>query len=155
MPKNLVIERNILRMMLKGLSPKKIIEKLNRNLISMYIEAFQSYVMNLAISRLYLMMYNSFKVRNLCEVIPYPTPLLKPNDFCSKIVLDVFKDELQLEKLNYYVRYLHRGVRETTLSIEKPKVSIANNNLVVEFELKPSSYATVVLREMLREKFMV
>jgi len=154
MPKHLDLERKVLTLLLKGLKPKDIIMRLNRNVLEIFIESFQSYIINLSLSKLYLMYSNCKELLSKCEVLPYPTPTINTYDICSEVVKDTFRSVID-DVRGPFSKYLRRGFRETVVIVEDVHISYNDGILNLRFRLPPSAYATVILRELLRSKLKV
>ncbi len=154
MPKHLSLERRVLTLLLKGLKPKDVIMKLGRGIIEIFIEALQSYIINLSLSELYLMYGGCEELLKRCEVLPYPIPTLDVRDVCSEVVTGTFK-EIVSNAFGPFSKYLRRGFREVVVSAKNIHVSYDKGEVKLCFSLPPSAYATVILREILRDKLKV
>lgn len=149
LPKSLVPERRVLQRLIDGASYEGALRSVGIWLIRLYIEAYQSYLFNVALSDALRELGSVESLMSKCDVFPIPHPDVR-KDKCSKYVVRV----LAREGIGADVpgkKLMVRGVRETYFNVLGLKTFRAGADLLnLRFSLRPSVYATVMLREMLR-----
>ncbi|OYT50668.1 MAG: hypothetical protein B6U73_03460 [Desulfurococcales archaeon ex4484_204] len=155
-PKSFTIERKLLRYLLKGRSSKGSVMMLAPNIIRMYIEAYQSYIFNLALSRAIIDFEGFTRLLRRCEIMPMPRPDVRAYDECSKYAVDTLKDE-GIERSTELSRYLNRGIRQIYFKLIGEAVcsEVSNHACWLTFTLPVSAYATILLRELIRDGLRV
>ncbi|MCD6324401.1 MAG: tRNA pseudouridine(13) synthase TruD, partial [Desulfurococcales archaeon] len=149
LPKKLVAERKVLKALLSGKTFKEAMMCVGKWLLRFYAEAFQSYIFNKALSNSIINYGSVEKFSSLCAVYPIPHPDIKGKDECSRHVIEAMREEFKGVE---HKELLFRGVRETSMHPRGVMLtSFKEGNTVLRFFLRPSSYASVVLREMFRE----
>ncbi len=148
-PKALRIEREVLKALLSGRTYRDALLQVGKKLLRFYVEAYQSYLFNKALSNAIISYEGVEALASSCEVWPIPNPSVKEGDWCSSHVAEVVKEELR----DVVAReFLFRGVRETTVTPKAASLSsLTEGNAVLRFFLNPSTYASVILREIFRE----
>ncbi|MGC9780604.1 MAG: tRNA pseudouridine(13) synthase TruD [Candidatus Heimdallarchaeota archaeon] len=166
LPKSMVFERMILKHLIK--SPNNFIgalQKLPKNLLRIFIHSYQSYLWNLALSER-MKRYGNLSqkpidiIENKQVVLPIVGYMsnLSDNDL-SNFILDILeKDGITLE--NFKVKCLPSlkfGGSNRKLAMEPKKFDFTisanpngNIDVNVRFSLKPGSYATVLMRELMK-----
>ncbi len=150
LPKSLVPERRVLQRLIDGANYEEALRSVGRWLIKLYIEAYQSYLFNVALSNALRELGGVEPLMNKCDVFPIPHPDLR-KDECSEYVIRVLAKE-GIDSNVPGKKLMVRGVRETYFNVLGLKTfRVGENVLNLRFSLRPSVYATVMLREMLRE----
>ncbi len=148
-PKGMWIERKVLSELVKGTPPRKALMSLGPQLLRLYAEAFQAYLFNISLSDALITEGSVEKLMSKCEVFPLPYPGLG-KDPCSAHILKAVR-EFGISEDAPGARYLRRGVRDVYFMVEAPKFFQGEGGRPsVRFKLKPSVYATVMLRELVR-----
>ncbi len=153
-PRSFRTEVRVLRKLLKGFSYRRAMMSLGSWLIKFFIEAYQSYLFNMALSKAIAINEGLDELLSKCEVLPLPHHNVVKNDECSSYVVSVMKEH-GFRPVAPALKYLRRGVRNTYTYTKSLQAEFREGELLLRFELKPSSYATVVLREALREGLKV
>lgn len=151
-PRSLSLERRIASALANGYSCDEVVEHVIRRWEkAMFVEALQSYLFNLALSRA-VIEYGSLEgVARRCDVLPLPSPLIKASDDCSKISKEVFDEEVK-HFLDTYRGLWRRAVRPVYFIPEELSVDyLAKDRAIMRFFLGPSTYASVMIREIVRD----
>ncbi|RLG86110.1 MAG: hypothetical protein DRO39_03970 [Thermoprotei archaeon] len=147
----LELEYTVSRRLCRGSDTLNALQALGKDVLMLYVNAFQSYLFNRILSRLWVL--GSVKGR-----VPVPGHGLRvSNDLISKIVREVLDMEsvnpsdFRLEKLGVKARYWYRE----PFMVVKPEIKCVHqvskeSACTLSFILRRGSYATVVLRELLK-----
>jgi len=162
--KGLLFEKVILRNLIRyGTDYHRILKRLPPFLLRMLIEAYQGYIFNKILSRLLIenpSMIDRYE-KTLLPLVGYKLKI--PNDEVGRILKEILDDEnikLNLFKNRHIPSLSSKGsLRPAFLHItfeEKSLEKTRNNtfNLRLRFSLGKGQYATVVLREILKENFL-
>ena len=159
--KGFIFEKNALMNLLRyGENYKKIIKKLPRILIRMLLEAYQSYIFNLALSK-YKIDYGDFPQSSGNYKIPllgYDTKL-KENKI-GIVIKEILKEEnVKLDDFrNKEIPSLNLGgsQRESVLEFKLSEYEIRTsmNEAYLVFSLKKGQFATIVMREIFKENIL-
>ncbi len=150
-PSKFWIERKVISDLIRGKSPRDVIKSLGTKYLRLFIEAYQSYLFNLALSKLIIDLGSTYEVARRCDVLELPNLGIRYlSNQCDYVVKEVVNEYLRgLAK--DFVKYLRSGVRSTVFTVRDLVISREGNYVVIGFTLGPSTYASVVLRELLRE----
>ena len=149
-PHSLRNEVLVARNLVSGKSPKSSLKALSKWYIIFFVEAYQSYLFNLSLSKALTDKGSVESLSKVCDVLPIPHPALIGRGVCDSYSIEVAKEEGLSEDLPG-VKYMQHGVRDSSLKAINARIYEVNNLLTLSFTLRPSSYATVVLREVFRE----
>ncbi len=145
LPKSLRKERTIIGELLKGKSYRSALFSLGKPMISLFINAYQSYVFNYALSRC---------IEEECKERKGKVPgyILWPDkhnlfDSFLKEVLE--NDGIEKEDFRKFKRFSTQGDWRNTIE-EAQYLTVSGNTL--SFFLNKSAYATSFLREVLKPK---
>ncbi len=153
LPRGLKLERRVLRAYLRLGDPgKALLRSTPHSLLKFFVEAYQSYLFNLALSRLFEEVGDVEGVSKYCELLELPRPLL-PTSRCSRYSAEAVAEDLGDKVRGVGASLMARYARETTFTVENLSVKPrSTSTLVVSFNLRRGSYATVYLRELLRDR---
>ncbi|MEM1931402.1 MAG: tRNA pseudouridine(13) synthase TruD [Sulfolobales archaeon] len=155
-PKSFVIERSVLKKYIEtGNSREAVTKGLPRNLLRFFVESYQSYLFNKALSVLAATAGSIEDVEKRCEVLELPRPGISPQG-CSKYSHESIAEDLgtRLEVVNKAL--FTKSVRESVFRVSDPRVTILTDGVVrLSFKLGRGSYATVYLRELLRDNLVI
>jgi len=149
-PPYLRLESLVAHKLVSGKNPKASIMALGRWYINFFVEAYQSFLFNLALSRALIDAGSVEAVSESCDVLPIPHPAAKVRDECDIYLREVLKEEGISEGLPG-IKYMRRGIRDSSLRIGNVGSYGTGDTLTVSFVLRPSAYATIILREIFRE----
>lgn len=175
-PRTLFYERIVVRRLLEGCSPLEVLRRLPRSLRLLYVSGYQSYLFNLALSRRLVETRldptaimegdivkgakDSSMVRKGLSVVYMVAPGVgvrferlrgRPGEIVREVMAeeDVKPEEFRVEELDIKCKAVFREVfmkfRELKLTVQpgcKP---------VLSFMLPQGGYATVLLRELLKQ----
>ncbi len=155
-PRKLRFERMVLGELLRGSSFKEALLSLGRWFLRFSIEAYQSYLFNLALSSALTELGSVEALHKRCEVFPIPeVGILDERDDCSKYAKMVLKQE-GIDRDVKGASLMVKGVRETYFNTMNVRLSRLGDGVVnFRFTLKPATYATVLLREIFRDNLML
>jgi len=149
-PRNFSVERSLIKGLLRGMSAREVLRLIDEWLVRMYVEAYQSYLFNLALSKLAIQLGDVDVLTRKCDVIPLPRPDLSLFDECTRESIKAVEEELKsINAGSKYLKYLSRSSREVVFTLHEFTYEVINNEAILKFFLKPSTYATVFLRELL------
>jgi len=159
-PKKFWIERQIIRKLLRGLNVKDAILSLNSRILRIYAEAYQAYLFNIALSIGLEECESLNELISRCRVLPMPNPFSSKsigNEYCNELVRRVIALDYRscCESSKEVRRLFSTGVRRTSFNVLKPGYIVGDSKIWLKFELPPASYATVLLREMLRDNLIL
>lgn len=154
-PKRFTVERSVLRKYIETADPKKaIFQGLPRGMVKFFVEAYQSYLFNKALSAIVEVVGNVDEVGNKCDVLELPRPDLPPEG-CGKFSLEVLREDLGVQ-LSIDKSLFVRAVRETTFRPRDLRIDVVSPSVIeLRFKLNRGCYATVYLRELLRENLHI
>jgi len=148
-PKSFRLERRVLKAIMRGKSYREAIMTLSPWYLRFFVEAYQAYLFNLALSKAIAYSNGLDNLISRCEVFPLPKPGLS-KDECTRYIVSIMK-EANFKALSEFRKFLRSGVRETYFNVRDLKWELINGKLVMRFMLRPATYASVLLREFLRE----
>ncbi|MEM0086547.1 MAG: tRNA pseudouridine(13) synthase TruD [Zestosphaera sp.] len=149
-PRSFSVERSLIRGLLRGMNTRDVLNLIDEWLIRMYVEAYQSYLFNLALSKLVTQLGDVDTLARKCDVIPLPRPNLSLVDECTRESVKAVEEELKfIDARSKYVKYLSKSSREVVFTLRDFKYEEIGSKALLKFFLKPSTYATVFLRELL------
>ncbi len=149
-PRSFSVERSLIRGLLRGMNTREVLDSIDEWLMRMYVEAYQSYLFNLALSKLAIQSGDADVLMRRCDVIPLPRPNLSLVDECTRESVKVVEEELKLiDVRSKYTKYLSKSSREVVFTLQNFTYEEVSNGVLLKFFLKPSTYATVFLRELL------
>lgn len=148
-PKKFRFERLLLRELIKGRDLRRTLKVIDEWLLKIYVEAFQSYLFNLSLSRLAISFGSVDELARTCEALPLPGTNVRAPDKCAQESIKLIAEELkELTGKSAYSRYLREGARETTFTLQELTLKLNESNVLLSFLLKPSTYATIFIREL-------
>ena len=153
-PPYLYAEKLVIEKLSKGTTPKEALNSLGTWYSRLFVEAYQSYLFNLALSEALLHEGSIETLSNKCEVFPIPHFLVSKKGACTEYIMNVVSRE-GLDRSLENSKLLHRGVREVSFKALSAKLLESEDLINLTFTLRPSVYATIILREMLRDKLLV
>lgn len=149
-PKNFRVERLLLKELIRGRRPEEALNRVDKWLLRMYVEAFQSYLFNISLSRLAMSLGGVDELARACDLLPLPRPGLKTLDRCSQESVKAVEEELEaVNTAGAYTRYLNRGSREATFTPQDLTLNVREDVVTLGFTLKPAMYATIFVRELI------
>lgn len=151
-PRSLSLERRVASALAEGAPCEDVVERvIGRWERALFVEALQSYLFNLALSRM-VMEYGSLKdAARACEVLPLPSPLVKGGDECSVISRRVLEEEVGWVPSNLR-NVWRRAVRPVYFVPEEVSINyLGSRKAMLRFFLGPSTYASVMIREIVRD----
>lgn len=151
-PRGMAYERMLLRVLSEGGSAMEALRALPAGLNKLFIDACQSYIFNTSMSRF---LQNKDSITNFpAPVVGYRT-VLTSNEFDS-VVQKVLVEE-GISEENFFVQKMPelsaKGTLRSALIYPRIECTIGNGFAKLVFELKKGSYATVVLREIMKPAF--
>jgi len=147
-PKSFHLERRVLRAIMHGKSFREALMTLSPWYLRFFVEAYQAYLFNLALSKAIAYSDGLDNLVSKCEVFPLPKPGLS-KDECTRYVVSVMK-EANFKALSEFRKFLRSGARETYFNVHKLSWEVVDERLLMRFMLRPATYASVLLREFLR-----
>ncbi len=155
-PKGLNVERFVVRKLLEGVSPRDVILRyLSRFYLRLYLEAYQSYLFNIALSNAVLTYGSLEGFANECAVLQLPYPgfkVVEPR--CDSVVSEVLREE-GIGESGVGLKEWSLRVRDVGMVVHKFRVRPAGRGALISFELGRGSYASIFLRELLREGYLI
>jgi tRNA pseudouridine13 synthase len=153
-PRRFIVERSVLRKYIETADPRRaILQGLPRGMVRFFVEAYQSYLFNRALSSMGEAMGSVDDVGTKCEVLELPRPGLSL-DSCSKFSQQVLQEDLATRQ-NIDKSMFVRTFRETVFRPKDIEVKASPNTIELHFKLSRGCYATVYLRELLRENLHI
>ncbi len=151
-PRSLSLEKRVASALARGASCDEVIERVIRRWEkALFIEALQSYLFNLALSRMVIERGSLKDVARVCEVLPLPSPFVGGSDLCSGTSRRILKEEV--ERIIGDLKNLwRRAVRPVYFVPEGVAIDyLGSREAMLRFFLGPSTYASVMIREMVRD----
>jgi len=163
--KGFIFERIMLRGLLRYKNSEKILRTVPSFLLRMFIEAFQAYIFNLLLSRLTRDNISDInRMKNLdLPVIGFRTSLNNISEEIKSLVNEILSAlglNLISFKNNEFPPLSSKGtIRRAIMGIKFEKEQIiksegGNINLFLQFTLKKGEYATVIIREIVKEHIL-
>ena len=149
-PHSLRLEALVARNLMKGKSPEASLKSLGRWYINFFVEAYQSYLFNLSLSKALVHEGSVEALSNVCAVLPIPHPALNEKGGCDAYSKEIIREEGISQDLPG-VKLMQHGVRDSSFKVINARSFGVDGILILSFALRPSTYATVVLREVFRE----
>lgn len=179
MPKSLDVERMILKKILKGYDEIALLRSLPIRLRRLFVEAYQSYIFNRSLSLvvnskvdlssfekddIIVRLDEPFKVKRAkgyeqgytiaMPIIGYSTRFNEGR--FDKFIKKVLNEE-NVEPKDFYVKEMQEvsaegGFRVPCLNVKDFFYEISNKDVKVKFMLYKGSYATILLREIIKPK---
>lgn len=151
-PRSFSIERSVLKKYVETMDAREAVTKgVPHSLLRFFVEAYQSYLFNKALSLLAGTVGGIGEVERECEVLELPRPDVSPEG-CGKyaretVLADLGGDADRVDKALFV-----RSVRESVFRVRDLRVTtVSGGTMKLSFRLGRGSYATVYLRELLRE----
>ena len=149
-PRKFSIERSLIKGLLRGLSAREVLKLISEWLARMYVEAYQSYLFNLALSKLTIQLGSIDALTRKCDVIPLPRPHVSLSDECTRESIKAVEEELKsINTESEFFKYLSKSSREVVFTLQNFTYEVINDKTLLKFFLRPSTYATVFLRELI------
>ncbi len=148
-PKSFHLERRVLRAIMRGKSLREALLVLGPWYLRFFVEAYQAYLFNLALSKAIAYSDGLDNLVSVCEVFPLPKPGLR-KDMCTRYVVSVMK-EANFRAISEFRKFLRSGARETYFNVRDISWEVVGERLLMRFILRPATYASVLLREFLRD----
>ncbi len=159
--KGFLFEKKLLRELIKSRDIKRVIRRLPKFLVNMFLEAYQSYLFNLTLSE-YRRRGGEYVENDKIVKLPligYNTPTVRlpeVNDIIGEIISEegikytYFKNR-EIPSLN-----VKGSLRASALRFSPRKTEIIPNDKIIkiEFALEKGQYATIILREMFKENIL-
>jgi len=153
-PRKFWIERSIIRKLIRGFSPKDAVLSLDHRILRLYVEAYQAYLFNIALSTGLLECGSVEDFSKRCGILPLPGPAdgkYVKGKYCRDLITQVVKSKCtEICDTNEVRRLFSKKARPTYFKVLRPVYKARREGVWFEFELPSGSYATVLLREMLR-----
>ncbi len=154
-PSRYWIERSVCMAMMRYGDPLTAIKSLPMEIRHFYVEAYQSYLFNKALSNALRALGSVEGVRERCETLVVPGTNVKlRNDVCQSSIRDVMESE-GIGCEDFLVRELGvvaKGhVRDSTFKVKELSLRIISDGVWMEFMLPRGSYASIILREIFKE----
>ncbi len=151
LPNKFWLERKVISELLSGKSAKEAMYSLGSKYLRLFIEAYQSYLFNLALSKLIINLGGIDEVTSKCDVIKLPSVNVSyGDDLCDSVVKEITEEYLS-NVSKEFMKFLRKGVRSTSFMVEDLIIDCDGRYVILKFRLGPSTYASVVLRELLGE----
>ena len=156
-----LFERILIKNILKGWDTIKILKKLPKFLLRMFIEAYQSYIFNKTLS-IYRMDGGNYTTESgsifRLPLLGYNTKIKQRN---VKELIDVVLDEENINLSMFRNKYipslsLEGTTRRAALKFRLSKINYIEkeNSLEVEFKLGKGEFATIILREIFKHNIL-
>lgn len=155
-PRDLVIERRVAYLMTRYGDYLRVIKTLSNDLISLYIGAYQAYLFNKILSKLIEHFKDVNELRKTCPTLMVPGLNMKigGNDICSQITKEIIDSE-GISINDFLINELRVSAktyaRESVFKPEDFKYISSSKGLWLNFTLPRGSYASILLRELLRD----
>lgn len=148
------IERRVCKSMMMHNEPLRALNSLPMEVRSFYVEAYQSYLFNIALSNALRALGSVEGVRDVCETLVVPGSNMKVYEgICTSLVYEVMNSE-GITCEDFIVRELRvtgkAYVRESTFKVGNLTLRPTPNGVWIEFTLPRGSYASVILREIFK-----
>ena len=162
-PRKFWIERFIIRKLMKGCSPREAVLSLDHKILKLYIEAYQAYLFNIMLS-IGLLECGSIDILSReCKVLPLPGPNAlsisskgSKSGYCRDLIMRVLEmNYVSSCRIREVRRLFSKRVRPTYFKVFRLDYIVEKDNVWLRFELSSGSYATVLLRELLRENLIL
>ncbi len=146
----LYYEWRLSRILSKKRSLEAVIYGLKKNVLLLFIEAYQSYLFNEALNR-YIKKYGWVREEEICV---YGPGCRGNSDLYHDIlcVEGLSADSLVNSLSSYGVSGWRRNI---VLKLVDPEINILNGELWIKFTLGIGQYATIVLRELFKENLLI
>ncbi|QQG39688.1 MAG: tRNA pseudouridine(13) synthase TruD [Candidatus Aenigmatarchaeota archaeon] len=149
-PRGMAYERMLLTVLAEGGGSIQALRALPLGLAKLFIDAYQSYIFNLALSRF---LEGKETITNFpAHVTGYKTSLGKGEfDHCVRKVLEeesVTEEDFFVQKMPELAQ---KGAIRSAMIYPKIAFSTASGSATLRFELKKGSYATTVIREITKD----
>lgn len=159
-PRKFWIEKSVIRKLMRGLNPKDAVLSLSRKILKLYVEAYQAYLFNIALSTGLLECGSVEEFSRRCGVLPMPGPASSSryirNKYCHDLVMQVIKSSCTSTcDIDEVRKLFNKSVRPTYFRVLRPAYEVQGSNVWLKFELPSGSYATILLREMLRNNLVL
>ncbi len=151
-PRSLSLERKVATALANGASCDEVVNHvIGRWEKTLFVEALQSYLFNLALSRMVIDYGSLREVARTCEVLPLPSPLVRGRDVCSEVSRRVLEEEVALVS-NSFKSFWRRAVRPVYFVPSDLAINYSGpREAILSFFLGPSTYASVMIREIVRD----
>jgi len=141
-------------------SPLKIIKTIPKNTLQLYVNAYQSYLFNVVLSKTWLDIIERYDLVKALDIIRKDMPFLPilgaSTQYPTKISRDILNDVLYTEDVkleDFYIKelglFINGDYRKSYMTIEDFQYSLSDNSIKLKFTLESGCYATIALREIL------
>ncbi|MEM0005664.1 MAG: tRNA pseudouridine(13) synthase TruD [Ignisphaera sp.] len=144
----------------KNIDDLRTLKAIPKKMLQLYVNAYQSYLFNTILSRIWIEIIEKYGLDNGIEIIKRDLPYLPIPGSSTTVSRDIVKrilDEILdtediklsdfcIEELNLCI---HGDYRRSYLVIEDLSYSVSDSSIKITFTLESGSYATIVLREIL------
>lgn len=177
-PKGMDLERNLLQSLLDGKEYKYALRSIPINIRRLFVHAYQAYLFNKCLSNMLrngesinsclkndfcfklenrmalgkLMKYTNNDASNLVPAMQLPGYSFKSKDGRFEDTLSIIMQEENISAKNFYIKEMQElsvegGFRQLPLLVNDFSYS---ENLLVKFKIPTGSYATILLRELMK-----
>ncbi len=140
--------------------PVKIIKTIPKSILKLYVNAYQSYLFNTLLSKIWIHLIEKYTLPNAIAIIrgelqylPIPGASTIVSRADIKNILGEILDAEDIKFSNFCIEELNLCIygdyRRSYLAIENFQYTIHNNSIELVFTLESGCYATIVLREIL------
>jgi len=157
MPRSLWLERKVVKMLKEGLKEKQIVERLDRQMLRFFVNAYQSYLFNLMVSKrmekgypLLTRISGDFVKGGLPAFPLLGVKSKLPKDESGELVKEVIeKEDVELRDFKLEVGNIKvlGNIRKIPLVFDSLQYEVINSSIKLKFWLEKGSYATMLLRE--------
>lgn len=139
--------------------PLEVIRRIPKSMLQLYLNAYQSYLFNVVLSRVWMNLVSRYDLRSALAIVgkdlqylPVPGASIV---ISSELVREVLEEVLGTEDVelrDFCIEELnlcaHGSYRRSYLTVNDISYSISDNLIRLIFTLESGCYATVVLREI-------
>lgn len=145
------LERLLLRGLMRRMDPARILCSMPFRLIRLIVEAYQSFLFNLLLSEL------ENPPRKL-PLVGYMLDLRHLDNEVAEVLKNIL-DEEGVSPKDFNIRgakleISRGGYRASTVSLKNPELKKEGDSYIISFSLPKGSFATIVLREIVKENIM-
>ncbi len=154
-PSSFAIERSVLKKYIETRNPREAIARgLPLNLLKFFVESYQSYLFNKALSLLATTAGSIEDVERECEVLELPRPGIKAQG-CARYSYESLAEDLGAQLKSVNKALFIKSIREAVFRVNNLRTNTLTDGVIkLSFKLGRGSYATVYLRELLRDNLV-